>query len=96
MTLKGCAEEKMLKQHNVLLASEYFLIIILKLQLYVMFYIGVQLYIREEHSLRVLKIIFGPRRDEAIGGWKKLYEKERHNFYCSISITRMMKSKRMR
>jgi hypothetical protein len=30
---------------------------------------------------RVLRRIFGPKRDEIIGGWKKLHNKELHNFY---------------
>jgi hypothetical protein len=41
----------------------------------------------EEHRLRVfenrvLRRIFGPKRDEVIGGWRKLHE-ELHNLYCS-------------
>jgi hypothetical protein len=44
---------------------------------------------------RVLRGIFGPKRDEVIGGWRKLHE-ELHNLYCSPSIIRMIKSRRMR
>jgi hypothetical protein len=44
---------------------------------------------------RVLKRIFGPKRDEVIGGWRKLHNEEFHNLYCSSSIIRMMKSRRM-
>jgi hypothetical protein len=40
--------------------------------------------------------IFGPKRDEVIGGWRKLHNEELHNLYCSPSIIRMMKSRRMR
>jgi hypothetical protein len=45
---------------------------------------------------RVLRKIFGPKRDEVIGGWRKLHNKELHNLYFSPSIIRMMKSRRMR
>jgi hypothetical protein len=43
---------------------------------------------------RVLRI-FGPK-DEVIGGWRKLHEEELHNVYCSPSIIRIIKSRRMR
>jgi hypothetical protein len=51
---------------------------------------------REEHRLRVfenrvLRRIFGPKRDEVIGGWRKLHNEELHNLYCSPSIIRMIK-----
>jgi hypothetical protein len=39
---------------------------------------------------RVLKSIFGPKRDEAIGGWRKLLNEELHNLYSSPSIIRMI------
>jgi hypothetical protein len=45
---------------------------------------------------RVLRRIFEPRRDEVIGGWRKLLNEELHNLYCSPSIIRMIKSRRMR
>jgi hypothetical protein len=56
--------------------------------------------LREEHRLtvfknRVLRRILGPKRDEVIGGWRKLHNEELHNFYCSPIITRI-KSRRMR
>jgi hypothetical protein len=44
---------------------------------------------------RVLRRIFGPKRDEVIGGWRKLPNVELHNLYCSTSIIRMIKSRRM-
>jgi hypothetical protein len=44
---------------------------------------------------RVLRRIFGPKRDEVIGGWRKLHNGELHNLYSSPSIIRMIKSKRM-
>jgi hypothetical protein len=57
--------------------------------------------LREEHRLRVfenrvLRGIFGPKRDEVIGGWRKLHNEELHNLYCLPSIIRMVKSRRMR
>jgi hypothetical protein len=59
------------------------------------------LILREEHRLRVfenrmLKKIFGPKMDEVIGGWRKLRNEELHNLYCSPSIIRIIKSRRMR
>jgi hypothetical protein len=45
---------------------------------------------------RVLRGIFGLKRDEVIGGWRKLHNEELHNLYCSPSIIRMIKSRRMR
>jgi hypothetical protein len=44
----------------------------------------------------VLRRIFGPKRDEVIGGWRKLHNEELHNLYSSPSIIIMMKSWRMR
>jgi hypothetical protein len=43
----------------------------------------------------VLKRIFGPKRDDVTGGWRKLHNEELHNF-SSPSIIRMIKSKRMK
>jgi hypothetical protein len=45
---------------------------------------------------RVLRRIFGPKRDEVRGGWRKLHTEELHNLYSSPSITRVIKSRRMR
>jgi hypothetical protein len=45
---------------------------------------------------RVLRRIFGPKRDEIIGGRIKLYNEELHNLYTSSNIIRMIKSKRMK
>jgi hypothetical protein len=39
--------------------------------------------------------IFGSKRDELTGGWRKLYNEELHNFHPSPSIIRMMKSRRI-
>jgi PAS domain-containing protein len=45
---------------------------------------------------RVLRRIFGPKRDEVTGKWRKLHNKELHDLYPSASIIRMMKLSRMR
>jgi hypothetical protein len=45
---------------------------------------------------RVLRRIFGPKRDEVTGGWRKLHYEELHNLYSSPSIIRMVNSRRMR
>jgi hypothetical protein len=45
---------------------------------------------------RVLRRIFGPKRDEVTGGWRKLHEEELHNLYYSPSIIRMFRSRKMR
>jgi hypothetical protein len=42
--------------------------------------------LRKEHRLRefenrLLRRIFGPKRDEVIGGWRKLYNEELHDLY---------------
>jgi hypothetical protein len=43
-----------------------------------------------------LRRIFGPKKDEATGGRRKLYKGELRNLYSSPSIIRMIESKRMR
>jgi hypothetical protein len=45
---------------------------------------------------RVLRRIFGPKRDEVTRGWRKLYNEELHNLYSSPSIIRIINSRRMR
>jgi hypothetical protein len=45
---------------------------------------------------RVLRRIFGPKRDEVTGGWRKLHNEELYNLYSSSSIIRMIKSRRIR
>jgi hypothetical protein len=45
---------------------------------------------------RVLRIIFGPKRDEVTGGWIKLHNEELHGLYSSPSIIRVIKARRMR
>jgi hypothetical protein len=44
----------------------------------------------------VLRRIFGPKRDEETGGWRKLHNEELHNLYFCPSIIRIIKSRRMR
>jgi hypothetical protein len=56
--------------------------------------------LREEHRLkvfenRVLRRIFGPKRDEARGGWRKPHE-ELHNLYSTPNMIRMIMSRRTR
>jgi hypothetical protein len=45
---------------------------------------------------RVLRRIFGPKRDEVTGEWRKLHSGELHNLYSSPDIIRQIKSRRMR
>jgi hypothetical protein len=44
---------------------------------------------------RMLKIIFGSKRQKMAGGLRILYNEEHHNWYTSPNIIRVMKSKRM-
>ena len=57
--------------------------------------------LREELGLRVfenrvLRRIFGPKMDEVKGEWRKLYNEELSDVYCSLNIFRVIKSRRMR
>jgi hypothetical protein len=45
---------------------------------------------------RALMRIFGPKRDEVTGEWRKLHNEELHDLNSSPSIIRIMKSRRMR
>jgi hypothetical protein len=56
--------------------------------------------LREEHRLRVLenrtlRRIFGPKRDEVTGEWRKLHNEELHDLYSSSSIIRIIKEDEM-
>jgi hypothetical protein len=57
--------------------------------------------LREEHRLRVfenrvLRRIFGPKRDKVTGDWRKLHNEELRGLYSSPSIIRVIKARRMR
>jgi len=45
---------------------------------------------------RVLKRVFGPKRDEVTGEWRKLHNEELSNLYILPNIVRVVKSRRMR
>jgi hypothetical protein len=45
---------------------------------------------------RVLRRIFGSRKEKVTGDWRKLHTEELHNLYPSPDIIRMFKSRRMR
>ena len=45
---------------------------------------------------RVLRRIFGPKREEVTGEWRKLHNEELNDLYCSPNIVRVIKSRRMR
>jgi hypothetical protein len=56
--------------------------------------------LREEHRLRVfenrvLRRIFGPKRDDVTGEWRKLHNEELRDFHSSPSIIRIIKSRSM-
>jgi hypothetical protein len=44
---------------------------------------------------RVLRRIFGPKRDEVTGDWRKLHSEELHNWHSSLDIIRQNKSRRV-
>jgi hypothetical protein len=45
---------------------------------------------------RVLRLIFGPMRNEVTGEWRKLHNEELHDLYCSPNIVQVIKLIRMR
>jgi hypothetical protein len=57
--------------------------------------------LREEHRLRVfdnkaLRRIFGPKRDEVTGGWRKLHNEELRDLYSSPCVIRIIMSREIR
>ena len=57
--------------------------------------------LRDERRLRVfkdrvLRRILGPKRDEVTGEWRKLHNEELNDLYCSPSIVRVIKRRRIR
>jgi hypothetical protein len=45
---------------------------------------------------RVLRTIFGPKREEVAGDWRRLHNDELHSLYSLPNIVGMIKSRRMR
>jgi hypothetical protein len=45
---------------------------------------------------RVLRRIFGPKRDEVTGGWRRLHNEELNDLYSPPNVIRVIKSRRMR
>jgi hypothetical protein len=57
--------------------------------------------LREERKLRVFenrvpRRVFGPKRDEVTGEWRKLHNEELNDMYSLINIVRLVKSRRIR
>jgi hypothetical protein len=57
--------------------------------------------LKEVHRLRVfenrvLRWVFGPKRDEVTGEWRKLHNEELRDLYSLLSVIRIIKSRRMR
>jgi len=46
-------------------------------------------------EIRVLRRLFGHKREEVVGGWRSMHNEELHNFYASPNIIRVIQSKSM-
>jgi hypothetical protein len=56
--------------------------------------------LKEEHRLRVfenraMRRIFGSKREEVVGDWRRLHNEELHNLYASPNTARLIKSRRI-
>jgi hypothetical protein len=75
------------------------LLLNLKMRIYKTIILPIFLYGCETWSLilrnRVLRRIFGPKKDEVTGEWRKLHNEELHDLYSSPSIIRIFKASRM-
>jgi hypothetical protein len=68
----------------------------MKIKVYRVITFPVVLYVREEHRLRVfenrvLRKIFGLKRDKLTGEWRKLYNEELNDMYSSPNIVQVIK-----
>ena len=52
--------------------------------------------LREERRLRVFRKVFGPKRDEVTGEWRKLHNEKLNDLYSLPNIVRVIKLRRMR
>ena len=70
----------------------------LNIYIYIYIYIYITWTLREERRLkvfenRVMRRIFGPKRDEVTGEWRKLHNEELKDLYCLPKIIREIRSR---